>query len=90
MGTDRNQVDKFKGAAREHGCDPDEQCWEERLKKVATHKPPTDDEIRNELIALMEQSKQVLRRSGLSQAEIEARIGAKGRKRRISKSGTPK
>jgi hypothetical protein len=30
----KSQSDKFKDAAREHGCDPDEKHWEERLKKV--------------------------------------------------------
>jgi hypothetical protein len=31
----KKQSDKFKDAAKEHGCDPDEKRWEERLKKVA-------------------------------------------------------
>jgi hypothetical protein len=33
------QLDKFKDAAKEHGCDPDEKRWEERLKKVAKAEP---------------------------------------------------
>jgi hypothetical protein len=32
---DRSQADKFKDAAKEAGCDPDEKRWTERLKKVA-------------------------------------------------------
>jgi hypothetical protein len=35
----KSQADKFKDAAKEHGCDPDEKAWEERLKKVAKTKP---------------------------------------------------
>jgi hypothetical protein len=35
----KTQSDKFKDAAKEHGCDPDEKHWEERLKKVAKQKP---------------------------------------------------
>jgi hypothetical protein len=31
---DPPQSEKFKDAARKHGCDPDEKRWEERLKKV--------------------------------------------------------
>lgn len=34
----KSQSDKFKEAAEEHGCDPDEKRWEERLKKVAKQK----------------------------------------------------
>lgn len=33
------QSDKFKRAAEEHLCDPDEVRWAERLKKVAKAKP---------------------------------------------------
>jgi hypothetical protein len=43
---DRSQADKFKDLAREVEADPDEKAWDERLKKVAKHKPspekPTD------------------------------------------------
>jgi hypothetical protein len=35
----QSQSDKFKEAAKEHGCDDDEKAWEERLKKVAKAKP---------------------------------------------------
>lgn len=39
--TDNNkpQSDKFKDAAKDAGCDPNEKHWEERLKKVAKAKP---------------------------------------------------
>ncbi|MEA3000663.1 MAG: hypothetical protein QOK17_2496 [Sphingomonadales bacterium] len=33
------QVERFKQAARDLGCDEDEAAWDERLKKVARHKP---------------------------------------------------
>ena len=35
----KTQSDKFKDAAKEHGCDTDEKAWEERLKSVAKTKP---------------------------------------------------
>jgi hypothetical protein len=35
----QSQSDKFKEAARELGCDPDEKAWDERLRKVAKPKP---------------------------------------------------
>jgi hypothetical protein len=38
----KSQSDKFKDAAREHGCDEDEARWAERLKKVAK---PSDRKI---------------------------------------------
>ena len=34
-----SQSDKFKALARELEADEDEARWDERLKKVATHKP---------------------------------------------------
>lgn len=40
MTAEKTQSDKFKEAAEERGCDPDEKRWEERLKKVA--KPKED------------------------------------------------
>jgi hypothetical protein len=40
--TNKSQSDKFKDAAKEHGCDPDEKHWEERLKKIAEQKPKND------------------------------------------------
>lgn len=33
------QSDKFKALARELEADPDEKAWDERLKKVAKHRP---------------------------------------------------
>ena len=33
------QLNKFKEAAREHDADESEAHWDERLKKVASHKP---------------------------------------------------
>lgn len=35
----KSQSDKFKEAAEEHLCDPDETRWDERLRKVVKHKP---------------------------------------------------
>lgn len=34
-----SQSDKFKQAARDLECDPNEARWDERLKKVAKQKP---------------------------------------------------
>jgi len=36
---DQSQINKFKQAARELECDEDEARWDERLRKVAGHKP---------------------------------------------------
>lgn len=45
MMTERKlQLQKFKAAARELECDEDEARWDERLKKVATHKPVREPE----------------------------------------------
>ena len=33
-----NQLDKFKEAAKEYGCDESEKAFDEKLKKVATVK----------------------------------------------------
>lgn len=35
----RSQAEKFEDAARELEADEDEKRWEERLKKVAKHRP---------------------------------------------------
>ena len=35
----QTQSDKFKDAARKHGADENEKRWEERLRKVAKHRP---------------------------------------------------
>lgn len=37
--TPQTQLDKFKKLASEVGADEDEAHWDERLKKVAQHKP---------------------------------------------------
>lgn len=37
--TPQAQLDKFKKLVREVGADEDEAHWDERLKKVAQHKP---------------------------------------------------
>ena len=37
--TPQTQLDKFKKLAREIEADEDEARWDERLKKVAGHKP---------------------------------------------------
>jgi hypothetical protein len=36
---EQSQIDKFKDLARELEADEDEGHWDERLKKVAQHKP---------------------------------------------------
>lgn len=35
----QSQSDKFKQAARDALCDEDEARWEEKLRKVAKHRP---------------------------------------------------
>lgn len=37
-----NQIDRFKEAARELGCDEDEARFDEKLKEIAKHKPPPE------------------------------------------------
>lgn len=34
-----SQADKFKQAARDAECDEDPARWDERLRKIAQHKP---------------------------------------------------
>ena len=38
------QADKFRDLARELECDDDEAAFDERLKKLATAKPPPKDD----------------------------------------------
>lgn len=38
----QSQSEKFKQAARDLGCDPDEARWEDKLRKVVKPKPVTD------------------------------------------------
>lgn len=40
----RNQLEKFKEAARELDADEDEARWDERLKKVVKAKPNAEPE----------------------------------------------
>ncbi|MDT8758196.1 hypothetical protein MZO42_05760 [Sphingomonas psychrotolerans] len=40
----KTQLDKFKELAREVEADEDEARWDERLTKVAKHKPAPDPE----------------------------------------------
>jgi hypothetical protein len=35
----QTQIDKFKQAARDLECDPDEARWEDKLRKVVKPKP---------------------------------------------------
>jgi hypothetical protein len=42
MDDKKPQSEKFKDAAKEAGCDPDEARWAERLRKVAKVKPTAD------------------------------------------------
>lgn len=35
----KTQADKFKQAARDLECDPDEKRWEDKLRKVVKPKP---------------------------------------------------
>lgn len=39
MENEQSQADKFKRAAREIECDPDEKRWEDKLRKVVKPKP---------------------------------------------------
>jgi hypothetical protein len=39
MTDQKSQSNKFKEAARELGCDPDEKRWEDKLRKVVKQRP---------------------------------------------------
>ena len=39
MTDDKNQIDKFKTAARDLECDDDEKVFKDRLRKLAKPKP---------------------------------------------------
>lgn len=39
-----SQSERFRQAARELGCDEDEERWDEQLKKVARQKPQDEAE----------------------------------------------
>lgn len=38
-----SQTERFKQAAKELGCDEDPTHFEEKLKRIARHRPPSDD-----------------------------------------------
>ena len=38
------QLDKFKAAAREAGCDDDEARFDERMRRLVAHRPKKDAE----------------------------------------------
>lgn len=40
----RTQLEKFKEAAREHGCDESEEVFDEMLKKLAKPEPKKEGE----------------------------------------------
>jgi hypothetical protein len=42
MAEKQSQAEKFKQAARDLECDPDEALWEEKLRKVVKPKPMPD------------------------------------------------
>jgi len=44
MADDKPQLDKFKDAARELGCDDDEQRFKERVERLVKPKPRKDSE----------------------------------------------
>lgn len=44
MNDESTQSDKFKALARELEADEDEARWDERLKKVAKHRPVPEPE----------------------------------------------
>ena len=39
LANEQIQLEKFKAAARDAECDESESHWDERLKRVVTHKP---------------------------------------------------
>jgi hypothetical protein len=41
MAKEKNQAAKFRETARELGCDESEERFDEALRAVAKHKPPT-------------------------------------------------
>jgi hypothetical protein len=43
MTENKAQADKFKEAARALECDEDEARWDDRLRKLAKHKPVEKD-----------------------------------------------
>jgi hypothetical protein len=43
MAADNRQLDKFKEAACNLDCDPDEKRWDAKLKKVVKQKPAPEE-----------------------------------------------
>lgn len=43
MTDQKTQAEKFKDAAEQLVCDPDEKRWEERLRVIATRHPEADE-----------------------------------------------
>lgn len=43
MESDQSQSEKFKQAARELECDPDEARWDKTVAKIVKSKPPPED-----------------------------------------------
>ena len=42
MPDEPSQLDRFKQAARYLECDDDEECFAERVKRIAAHRPAKD------------------------------------------------
>ena len=42
--SEKSQIDRFKETARQLGCDEDEAAFDEKLGKIARHKP--EEEMR--------------------------------------------
>lgn len=68
---DKSQIQAFRATARELGCDPSEERFNEALKKVARHKPV--DRVADEKNQLIDDcSPEALeKREEASQAEIQ-------------------
>ena len=44
MTDDKQQLDRFKEAARKLGCDEDEKAFDEKLKGIAKRKPKNEQD----------------------------------------------
>lgn len=44
----QSQIERFREAAREHGCDEDEAAFDEKLKRIARQKPKPPDKAKSE------------------------------------------
>jgi hypothetical protein len=45
----RSQIERFREAARELGCEEDEEAFDKALKKIASEKPPASVQKRKKL-----------------------------------------